>query len=109
MYKHVIFSMAILVSGCHAYTQLQNVNWVFGDSIGLNFESGEPEFFETTIRTYEACASISNSAGNLLFYTNGQDVWNRDNEIMPNGDSLKCGLNYTNHCSMLQLHKPRAL
>ncbi len=39
MYKHVIFSMAILIN-CHAFSQLQNVNWVFGYSIGLNFERG---------------------------------------------------------------------
>ena len=38
--------------------------------------------------TVEAVASISDSAGNLLFYSNGQRVWNRLHEVMPNGDSI---------------------
>ncbi len=65
--KTLFICMAALIS-CHAYPQHQNVNWVFGDSIGLDFITGEPVFFDTNIRTFEACASISDSSGNLLFY-----------------------------------------
>lgn len=36
-------------------------------------------------------ASISDSLGNLLFYTNGISVWNAEHEIMENGDSLNPG------------------
>ena len=73
---------------CMAFSQNQNINWVFGDSVGLNFSGVEPTFFKTSIGTYEACTTLSDTMGNLLFYTNGQKVWNRENEIMPNGDSL---------------------
>ncbi|MFC2111535.1 hypothetical protein ACFLQ5_03700 [Bacteroidota bacterium] len=38
---------------------------------------------------YEACASICDSSGNLLFYTDGTKVWNKNHIIMPYGDSLK--------------------
>ncbi len=34
------------------------------------------------------CATICNSSGNLLFYTNGLVVWNREHSVMPNGDSI---------------------
>lgn len=34
------------------------------------------------------CASICDSLGNLLFYTNGLFVWNREHSVMPNGDSI---------------------
>ncbi|GGG42054.1 hypothetical protein GCM10011378_17980 [Hymenobacter glacieicola] len=38
--------------------------------------------------TYEACASISDAAGNLLFYTSSVNVWNRNHTLMPNGQAL---------------------
>ncbi len=36
-------------------------------------------------------ASISDAEGNLLFYTNGCAVMNKDYQIMPNGDSINGG------------------
>ncbi|MGO8056139.1 hypothetical protein, partial [Rhizobium leguminosarum] len=36
----------------------------------------------------EGVATQSDKNGNLLFYTNGIDVWNRNHEIMPNGTGL---------------------
>lgn len=43
------------------------------------------------MESFEACASISDSAGNLLFYTNGEKVWNKNHEVMPNGEGLEIG------------------
>ena len=40
------------------------------------------------LNTFEGVASISDYKGNLLFYTDGQKVWNSKHEIMPNGDGL---------------------
>jgi len=34
-------------------------------------------------------ASISDKNGNLLFYSNGISVWNKNNQLMPNGFGLK--------------------
>ena len=41
------------------------------------------------INSYEASASISDPAGNLLFYTDGVNVWNRNGAVMPNVQSVK--------------------
>ncbi|TSD66736.1 T9SS type B sorting domain-containing protein [Inquilinus sp. KBS0705] len=38
--------------------------------------------------TQEGCASIANSSGGLLFYTNGITIWNKNHDIMKNGDGL---------------------
>lgn len=77
---------------CCGFSQSKDdYNWVFGDSCGLNFSSGEPEFFETAITSFECSASISDTNGNLLFYTDGENVWDRENHVMPNGDSLEVG------------------
>ena len=38
--------------------------------------------------TSEGCATLCNEYGNLLFYTDGIHVWNRNHQIMPNGNNL---------------------
>ena len=53
-----------------------NNNWVFGNGAGLDFNGGAP--LATSghpISTWEGCASISNSNGDLLFYTDGVKIW----------------------------------
>lgn len=56
---------------------MRNWNWVFGKNGGLNFASGTPvPFFAPTINTPEGTASISDTSGNLLFFTDGTRVWN---------------------------------
>ena len=66
--------------------------WAFGDSAGLIFQDGYTDYFVSGVSAYEASASISDSTGNLLFYTNGENVWNKNHEIMPNGAGLEIGL-----------------
>ncbi|MBK7107739.1 MAG: hypothetical protein IPH61_00930 [Bacteroidetes bacterium] len=66
-------------------------NWVFGDGLGWHFTEDTIVFFDSSIWGYEAMATISDSSGNLLFYTNGQNVWNKEQELMPNGTGLEIG------------------
>ena len=40
------------------------------------------------METNGGSASISDNDGNLLFYTDGITVWNRNHEVMPNGTGL---------------------
>lgn len=88
---------------CNTFAQLQPYNWTFGDSVGLDFSTNPPTFFKAPINALEASATISNDAGELLFYTNGEKVWNKNLEVMPNGDSLNIGLvQYGNPSSITQ-------
>lgn len=86
-----IFIIILVAICCRGFSQGYDNNWVFGDSAGLSFNTGEPVSFESSMLTFEACASISDSTGNLLFYTNGEKVWNKNHELMQNGDSLHLG------------------
>ena len=38
-----------------------------------------------------SCASISNANGQLLFYSDGERVWDKNNQLMPNGFGLSGG------------------
>lgn len=71
-----------------AFSQGENNNWTFGYYNGLNFNSGTPEFFEGSNFSNEGSASISDPLGNLLFYSNGQTIWDRNHNPMPNGEGL---------------------
>lgn len=63
--------------------------WYFGVNAGLDFNSGSPvPLLDGALNTLEGCATISDSSGNLLFYTDGITVYNRNHVQMLNGDRL---------------------
>jgi hypothetical protein len=64
-------------------------NWFFGTNAGVSFVSGVPvNLAGGQLNTLEGCSSISDGAGNLLFYSDGQSVWDKNHTIMPNGLGL---------------------
>jgi gliding motility-associated-like protein len=70
-----------------SYAQRENV-WVFGSNAGLNFNTGVPVAINTNIVSNEACASVCDANGQLLFYTNGERVWDQTNNFMQNGFNI---------------------
>ena len=69
--------------------QLESAIWQFGHYAGLDFNSGSPIVtVNSAMNTLEGCASISNANGELLFYTDGDTVYNRNHQIMTNGTGL---------------------
>ena len=63
--------------------------WYFGDQSGIEFTGGEPQVLtDGALKAEAGCSSICDEDGNLLFYTNGNKVWNRNHLIMTNGDTL---------------------
>ena len=79
---------SLIVSHC-LVAQPQNDVWCFGQNAGVDFSSGSPLVLPTTaIYMQEGCSTISDNTGQLLFYTNGVNVWNKNNVQMPNGFGL---------------------
>ncbi len=71
------------------FGQRQANIWYFGNYAGVDFNSGHPvPLTNGQIDRWEGVASICDSAGNLLFYTDGTIVWNALHKIMPNGTGL---------------------
>ncbi|MGB5981468.1 MAG: T9SS type B sorting domain-containing protein [Nonlabens sp.] len=63
--------------------------WFFGDNAAVDFSSGNPVSNITgSLSTAEGCSSISDACGELLFYSDGQTVWNRTGAVMQNGTGL---------------------
>lgn len=64
-------------------------NWLFGDHSSITFDTYPPSStFKTPMFQREGVSSISDDNGKLLFYTNGQEVWNKNDTIMKNGSGL---------------------
>lgn len=70
------------------FSQGENNNWYFGNEAAINFAGSPTATFNSQMNQLEGVASISDWNGNLLFYTNGVDVWNRQHQIMLNGTGL---------------------
>lgn len=85
--KLLIFLLACLGQFLHAQNE-SNI-WYFGNYAGLDFNSGVPvNLTDGQINTYEGSATICDVSGQLLFYTDGLTVWDKNHQIMPNGTGL---------------------
>jgi DNA-binding beta-propeller fold protein YncE len=86
-----------LLLSINGFGQNQNIkrtwHWYFGHHAGIDFSSGVA-ISDTSgkIDTQEGCSVISDTSGNLLLYTDGTTVWDRNHDTMPNGkDLMGCG------------------
>jgi len=77
-----------LLSSLAIFAQGEANNWFFGQNTGINFNGGTASPITGNLNTNEGCASFSDKNGNLLFYTDGITVWDKNNNIMPNGKNL---------------------
>ena len=86
----LVFFISLSLTFSHkTFAQGEGNIWYFGINAGIDFNSGTPVALTNgALSTNEGCATISNSAGSLLFYTDGITVWNRDHLAMPNGTGL---------------------
>ncbi len=68
----------------------ENNNWYFGWNAGISFESGSATALtDGQIYTIEGVATISDIAtGDLLFYSDGLTVWNKNHDVMAGGTGL---------------------
>lgn len=92
MNKFFLFSVFIC---CCFFTKAQHpeakraTHWYFGNGAGLDFSSGSPvAITDGKHDSWESCASISDINGNLLFYTDGDTIWDKNHQVMPNGTGL---------------------
>ena len=88
--KHLLLSVFILIGlSLNGFAQKEEDNWFFGWEEAVNFASGNPVIVNgSAMAANYGSTSLSDSLGNLLFYSDGQEVYNRLNLRMPHGDSL---------------------
>ncbi|AIG31036.1 hypothetical protein IA01_11470 [Flavobacterium psychrophilum] len=88
--KKFILLVVFLFLSSQSFAQGEANIWYFGYKAGLDFNSGAPVALTNgQLNTQEGCAVISTAAGQLLFYTDGITIWDKNHAIMPNGTGLK--------------------
>lgn len=72
------------------YAQGEASVWYFGNYAGLKFQPDGNVIALTDgqLNTREGCATIADKNGNLLFYTDGITIWNKNHQVMQNGTDL---------------------
>jgi len=110
--KMKIFTLLVLILllPIQLFSQKEGYNWYFGNNAAITFNKTDAcvappcSKADSKINTWEGCATISDKDGNLLFYTDGMNVWNRFHQIMPNGTGLAGHQSST--CSAVAIPKP---
>ena len=71
--------------------------WYFGDKAGIDFRSGSAVALtdENVMTAFKSSAIISDSLGNLLFFTNTKNVWASDFSAMASTPSMLGDLGVT--------------
>lgn len=83
-----ILTAFMLLLAIRSYSQFAN-NWILGNGYGLNFSGTNPALLGGAITGHpDNSSSISDASGNLLFYSTGVNVWNKNHTVMPNGTGL---------------------
>ena len=84
-----ICSLLLFIFCLCANAQKEGSYWYFGYLAGLNFNTSPVSVLtDSRIRTFEGCSTISNSNGDLIFYTDGIYVWDKNHNLMPDGRDL---------------------
>jgi gliding motility-associated-like protein len=85
----ILFYLIAFLYSLASFSQGEANIWYFGDNAGLNFSSGSPVALTNgQLSTREGCAVLSTNLGQLLFYTDGVTVYNKNHQIMVNGAGL---------------------
>ena len=66
------------------FSQQEESNWYFGENSGIKFHpnGSVTALLDGQLNTKEGCATISDGSGNLLFYTDGSTIWNKNHQLI---------------------------
>ncbi|NIJ50937.1 PKD domain-containing protein [Dyadobacter arcticus] len=74
----------INVKICMEPANQEGAKWFFGGNAGLDFSNNPPTpITDGKLNTPEGTSAIANSKGQLLFYSDGITVWNKNGDVMP--------------------------
>lgn len=107
MLKKYSILLLLLAIGLSGFAQKENSNWFFGYYAAMTWKTttsysatgmygtanatltGMPTAISgSPLTTSEGCFSISDADGNLLFFSDGMTIWDKNMDIMTNGSGL---------------------
>ena len=96
MKKFYVMGIILLLLTNKLKAQQETAIWYFGYGAGLDFKNERPiAITNGKANVSEGSAVMSDKNGNLLFYTDGAVIWNKNHEVMQNGIGLMGGTSST--------------
>jgi len=77
MKKLILIIIAVFLTTINTFSQNLNNNWILGIS-DVNFAASQPTVSTVANSGKYGSASVSDASGNLLFYSDGQTIWNKN-------------------------------
>jgi len=63
--------------------------WYFGRKAGIDFNTTPPTpMLDGALDIWEGCATICDTSGELIMYTDGRNIWNKNHQIIPGATDL---------------------
>jgi gliding motility-associated-like protein len=93
-YRALLLGLLVLLLPTRAQAQLEGINWYFGQGAGVRLGGpvgaapGALTDAAAGFRAREGSSSFSSPTGQLLLYSNGEQVWDASHQVMPNGSNL---------------------
>ena len=96
--KCSMLALLLLLLSQGVFAQKEANNWYFGSRVGMTWNttqtigglSGLPTPLPSSAmyEHHEGVCAMSDSEGNLMFYSDGVTVWNKNHQVMLNGSGL---------------------
>ena len=78
----LIILFPIVLFGQGNYAEI----WYFGNKAGIDFRTNPPTpLLDGQMNVSEGCATLADQNGNLIAYSDGFKIWNKNHAVMPNG------------------------
>lgn len=110
MNRRIQIALVVIFISFQAWGQKQAANWYFGSNAGIRFNTTSTVSVNNgALLSTEGAASVSSADGQLLFYTNGVTVWNKNHKVMDNGIGLAGNTNTTQSAIIIPRPKSKNL
>lgn len=84
-----IITIILIIITTLTFAQGRYDIWYFSNGLGIDFTQQPPvKLTNGAINTLEGSASICDSSGNLLYYSDGVTVWDKNHQKLLNGTNL---------------------
>lgn len=85
-FRNISLLLTLFFALSYGYAQKEFHRWYFGNGAGMSFHASSPlALTDARFRALESSTSICDNDGNLLFYTDGDSLFNREHQLVKNG------------------------
>lgn len=97
-----LYFLVFVLTVTQGFAQKEANVWITGNDYGLDFNYGrfrvfDREAYGTNLAAATSVSICDKVTGELLFYSDGSNVWDRNFRIMPNGEGIISGRLFGQH------------